>query len=135
MWKNVCYAKVEEYRKMKERGDKDEDVALCMAYQLKRIGPECERYRQLFFWAMHTLDRAVIERYGFGTTRALPFPIGMHNTQFYSHDGNELELYCIPTESPETSGEEEHEETSCFGKDTLEGKTSFFSQLVSCSDL
>jgi len=104
--KNICYAKVEEYKRMKQRGDKDEDIAVCIHYQLKRISPGCDRYRQIFFWARQNLSQDILCRYGFGLTQDLPFPISMRTARFEQHKGKSIELYCLSTsEGSETSGE------------------------------
>lgn len=127
LWRAICYAGVDDYKRMEERGDEHEDISICLAYQLKRLGPECDRYRQLFFWAMHSLDRAVIERYGFGTTKALPFPIHMGGTQFYSHDGNAIELCYASSSMEDGDGDDDTSE--------MEKPCTFFSQLVSHRDV
>jgi hypothetical protein len=97
---------------MKHRGDKCDDIALCIFLQLKELQPECERYRQIFFWAQQNLDRVALDKYGFGTTPTIPFPIEMHNKVYYDAQGNQGELYCLSSCSSfsVSSSEEEHEE-------------------------
>jgi len=95
LYVDSCFTTVDTYKHMKQRGDRDEDVALCILHQLRELEPACERYRKIFFWAWQSLDGGALERYGFGLTQHLPFPVGMHNRRFCNSRGKAQQLCCF----------------------------------------
>ncbi|MHA1681859.1 MAG: hypothetical protein ACTSUE_13045 [Promethearchaeota archaeon] len=117
----LCHTDVDVYKKMSNRGDKHDDIALCIYMQLKELDPECNRYRKIFFWARQNLDNDTLDKYGFGKTEILPFPIDMHDKRYLDHEGNAQELYCITHDNAEEGEEEEigHEEALVGSLQTL----------------